>query len=276
MYFIQLRTSSVVSIHVTDMPITTEDAHSDGLVHFYTPHEASVEFGILLDEIVEELEKNEGSNLRRLKTVSSTLTIQKTSKDLLFTDGQLEEIKACDSINTLLVYKLRHCYRWYDFSMLTILMSSIKSKKCLSLLKKFEVKVNSRMILKQIYEHCQQKSVEFPAKYHKIAAIIDDKIFSEITQKECDMLKCFISEQCGVGYHVISPVTRITPVSSLILEWYIPVTAVAHMIKIASSNKVNFIKNCFLYLKISSTLILECRDTVSASLHNYSYMERAC
>ena len=251
------------------MPVDADDANSESLVHFSTPHEASVEFGILLDEIVEELEKNEASNLRRLKTVSATLTIQKTSKDLLFTDGQLEEIKACDSINTLLVYKLRHCYRWYDFSMLTILMSSIKSKKCLSLLKKFEVKLNSRMILQQIYEHCQQKSVEFPAEYHKISAIIDDKIFSKITQKECDMLKRFISEQCGVGYYVISPVTRIAPASSLILEWYIPITAVAHMIKIASSNKANFIKNCFLYLRISSTLILECRDTVSALLYNY-------
>ena len=268
MYFIQLRTSSVVSIHVTDMPVTTEDAHSESLVHFSTPHEASVEFGILLDEIVKELEKNEASNLRTLKTVSSALTIQKASKEYLFTDGQLEEIKACDSTNTLLVYKLRHCYRWDDFSMLTTLMSSIKSKKCLSLLKKFEVKVNSKMKLQQIYEYCKQKSVKFSPEYHKIVAIVDDKFFSKITRKEYDVLKHFVSDQCGVEDYVIFPVTKIAE-SSIILEWYIPVTAVAHMIKIASSNKVNFIKNCFLYLKISSTLILECRDTVSALLYNY-------
>ena len=261
-----------MSIHVIDKPETTKDAHSESLVHFSTPHEASVEFGILLDEIVKELEKNEASNLRRLKTVSSTLTIQKASKDLLFTDGQLEEIKACDSTNTLLVYKLRHCYRWYDFSMLTILMSSIKSKRCLSLLRNFEVKVNSKMKLQQIYEHCQQKSAEFSAEYHKIVAIVD-KIFSEITQNEYDLLKHFVSAQSGVENYVISPVTKIT-VSSLILEWYIPITVVAHMIKIASNNKINFIKNCFLYLKISSTLILECRDTVSALLyHTDSHME---
>lgn len=242
------------------MSVATEDAHSE-----ITPHEASVEFGILLDEIVEELEKNEASNLRRLKTVSSTLTIQKASKDRVFTDGQLEEIQACNSIYTLLVYKLRHCYRWDNFSMLTKLMSSIKSKRCLSLLKNFEVKVNSEIKLQQIYEYCKQKSFEFSTEYHKIVAIVDDKIFSEITIKEYEILKHFVSEQCGVEDYVISPVTKIA-VSSLILEWYIPVTAVAHMIKIASSNKVNFIKNCFLYLKISSTLILECRDTVSALL----------
>ena len=250
------------------MPVATEDVHSESLAHFSTPHEASVEFGILLVEIVEELEKNETSNLRKLKTVSSTLTIQGASKDLVFTDKKLKEIQACNSIYTLLVYELRHCYRWYEFSMLTKLMSLIQSKKCLSLLKKFEIKVKSNMKLQQIREHCEQKSVEFPAEYHKLAAIIDDKPFSKITQKECDLLNRFLSAQCGVEDYVISPVTRIDPASSMILEWYIPVTTVAHMIKIASSNKVNFIKNCFLYLKISSTLILDCRDTVSALLYH--------
>ena len=211
---------------------------------------------------MQELEKNEASNLRRLKTVSSTLTVQKSSKVHVFTDGQLEEIKACDSINTLLVYKLRHCYRWDDFSMLTVLMSSIQSKKCLSLLKNFEVKINSKIKLQQIYKYCKLKSAKFSEEYHKIVAIVDDKIFSEITQKEYDVLKHFVSEQCGVEDYVISPVTKIT-ISSLILEWYIPVTAIAHMIKIALSNKVNFTKNCFMYLKISSTVIFDHRDTVS-------------
>ena len=244
------------------MPVATEDVHSESLAQFSTPDKASAEFGILLDEIVLELEKKEASNLRRLKTVSSTLTVQKASKVHVFTDGQLEEIKACDSINTLLVYKLRHRYRWDDFSMLTVLISSIDSKKCLSLLKKFEVKINSKMKLQHIYEHCKEKSAKFSAEYHKIVAIVDDKIFSKITQKEYIVLKHFVSEQCGVEDYVISPITKIT-VSSLILEWYIPITAVAHMIKIALNNKGNFTKNCFVYLKISSTLIFDHRNIVS-------------
>ena len=198
-------------VHVVDMSVATEDVHSESLSHFSTHYEASVEFGILLDEIVKELEKNEASNLCRLKAVSSTLTVQKGSKVHVFTDGQLIEIQACDSIYTLLVYKLRHCYRWDDFSMLTLLMSSIDSKKCLSLLNKFEVKVNSKMKLQQIYEHCQQTSAKFSEEYHKIVAIVDvKKIFSKITQKEYDVLKHFVSEQCGVEDYVMSPVTKIT------------------------------------------------------------------
>ena len=246
-----------------DIPVATEDVHSEALVQFSTPHEASVEFGILLTEIVQELEKDKDSNLRKLKTVSSTLTIQKSSKVHVFTDGQLEEIQACNSICTLLVIKLRRCYRWDDFSMLTILMSSVRSEYCLSFLRNFEAKVNSKMKIQQIHEHCKQKSVEFSEEYHKIIGIVHNKIFSKITKEEYDVLKHFISEQCDVEDYVISPFTKIIE-SSLILEWYIPVTAIAHMIKIALSNEVNFTKNCFLYLKISSTVIFDHRDTVSA------------
>ena len=246
---------------MVDMSIEAKVNQSE-VVQFPTPHKASVEFGILLEEIVQELEKDETKNLRKLKTVSATLTIQATSKVHVFTDAKLKEIHACDSVYTMLVCNLRHCYRWDDFSMLTVLILSIDSGTCLNLLNKFKVKVNSTMKLKQIYEHCKHKRAEFSEEYHKIVAIVDDKIFSKITHSEYEVLKHFVSEQCGVEDYVISPVAKIA-ISSLILEWYIPATAIAHMIKIALSNKVNFTKNCFVYLKISSTLILDHRDTVS-------------
>ena len=254
-------------LNVIDISVDVEDTQSEKVVQFATPDEASVEFGILLDEIVQELEKDKINNLRKLQTISSTLTIHKNSKVHVFTDKQLEEIQACDNIHTLLIYKLRHCYRWDDFAMLTKLMSSIKAKRCLGMLKKFDVKINSKLKLQQIYEQCKQNSFKFSAEYRKIAAVVDGKIFSEITQKEYDVLKHFVSEQCGVEDYVISPVATIT-ISSLILEWYIPVTATAHMIKTALRNKVAFIANCFLCLKISSTLILDDRDIVSVWFHH--------
>ena len=249
-------------VDLVDMLIEAEVAQSE-VVQFPTPDEASVEFGILLDEVVQELEKDKIRNLHKLQAISSTLTINKNSKIHVFSDKQLEGIQACDSIRTLLIYKLRHCYRWDDFVMLTKLMSSIKAQECLNMLKKFEVKTSSELKLLQIYEQCKQKALKFSAEYHKIVAIVDDKVFSEITHKEYEILKHFVSEQCGVEDFVVSPVSKFA-ISSLILEWYIPVTATAHMIKIALINKVNFTKNCFVYLKISSTLILDHRDTVSA------------
>ena len=212
---------------------------------------------------MEELEKNETKNLRRLKAISSSLTIQNNSKVHVFTDTKLKEIQACNKIDILLIDKLRHCYRWDDCSILTVLMSSIKSTKCLKLIKNFEVKVNSKMKLQQIYdEHCKQPGFKMTKEYHKIIAIVNDRLFSDITLEEYHVLKHFVSEQSGVEDYVISPFTKASS-SSVILEWYIPVTAVGHMIKIALRNKRIFFKNCFVYMKISSSVILDCRNIVS-------------
>ena len=176
----------------------------------------------------------------------------------------MEEIRACNSIDTILTGKLRHCYRWDDCSMLYKLMLSVNSTSCLNLLKKFQVKVNSEMKLQQIYEHCKQKGFEFSEEYHKIVAVVNDKIFSDITLEEYHVLKHFVSEQCGVEDYVISPFIKASS-SSLILEWYIPVTAVNHMITIGSNSEDKFVKNCIVYLKISSIVILDYRDIVSIS-----------
>ena len=246
-------------LYFVEVETAAKDTHS---VQFSTPDEASVEFGILLNEIIKELEKNEISNLRTLKTISSTLTVQRSSKVRVFNDGQMQEIQACSSVYILLTDKLRHCYRWDDCSMLSMLMLSVNSENCLSLIKQFQVKVNSKMKLQQIYEYCKQKGFECSEEYHKIVAIVDDKIFSDITLEEYRALKHFVSEQCGVEDYVISPFIKASS-SSLILEWYIPVTAVDHMIEVASSNTSSCNKNGFLYLKMSSSVILDNRDMVS-------------
>ena len=247
---------------VVDMLVATKDTDSENLVQFGTPDKASVEFGILLSDIIMELEKNETGNLRKLKIISCTLTVQENSKVHVFNDRQMAEIRACNSIDTILTDKLRHCYRWDDCSMLSILMSSVNSESCLNLIKKFEAKVNSKMKLQQIYEYCKKKGFEFSEQCHKIVAIVDDKVFSDITLEEYHVLKHFVSEHCGVEDYVISPFIKASS-SSLVLEWYIPVTAVDHMIEIAYNNKGDFIKRCFVYLKISSSVILDCRDMVS-------------
>ena len=251
---------------VVDTSVTTKDTNSETLVQYGTPEDASIEFGILLNEIIEELEKNEASNLRKLKTISSTLTVHKNSKIRVFNDRQVEEIRACNSIDTILTGKLRHCYRWDDCSMLYKLMLSINSTSCLNLLKNFQVKVNSEMKLQQIYEHCKQKGFDCSEEYHKIVAIVDDKIFSDITLEEYHVLKHFVSKQCDMEDYNMSPFIKASS-SSLILEWYISVTAVDHMIEVASSNESNFTENCFVYLKISSSVIFDHRDMVSVFLY---------
>ena len=174
--------------------------------------QASVEFGILLDEILKELKENESENLKLLKRASSTLTVKDTSGVRMFSDSEVEGICACNDIEKLLVIKLRHCYRWDDHSMLNVLMNKINSKKCLNLLQLFESKISITIKLQQMSAQFSQDSTPFPDNYHKMVAIVD-KVFSDITKEEYDELKQFISQQCGVEPYVMSPFSKASPFS---------------------------------------------------------------
>ena len=231
-----------------------------------TAEQASVEFGVLLDEILEELMKNESKNLKLLKRTSSTLTLKDKSGIKMFSDSEVEAIYACNNIETLLIIKLRHCYRWDDHSMLNVLMSKLNAEECLRLLRLFETKVYSKMKLQQLHEHSLQGSVYIPEGYHKMITIVD-KIFSDITKEDYDELKEFISQYCGVEPYVMSPFSTVSPFNSMVIEWFIPVNAVSYMIKTAKNNVHMFTKEyIFLYLKISSTVIFDHRNNVSTTV----------
>ena len=223
---------------------------------------ASAEFGILLSEILKELKKNEIENLELLKRISSSLTLKEKSDVRMFSDSEVEGIYACNDIEKLLVVKLRHCYRWDDHTMLKAIMLLLNAVKCLRLLHLFDIKVYSKMKLQQISERCLEKRCKFPEGYHKMVAIVDDKIFSSITKEEYDELKQFISQHCGVEPYVMSPFSKASPFSSVVFEWFIPVNAVPYMIETAIRSINYFMTKAIVYLKISSTVILDKRRNV--------------
>ncbi|XP_065901708.1 uncharacterized protein [Dysidea avara] len=221
---------------------------------------ASAEFGVLLDEILEELMKNESKNLKLLKRTSSALTLKDKSGIKKFSDSELEDIYDCNDIETLLMNKLRHCYSWDDHSMLNVLMKKLNTKKCLNLLHSFEIEVCSKMKLQQLHE---QLSVNILGGYYKMIAIVE-KMFSDITKEEYDELKEFISQYCGVESYVMSPFSKVSPFNSVVIEGFIPVNAVSYMIETAKNNVHKFTEeDMFLYLKISSAVILDRRNNKS-------------
>jgi len=249
---------NISCIHVTDTVDSPSVVKKTELAW-----EANAEFGVLLIKILEELKKNKKANLELLKAVSSTLTIKNDSNVNMFNDGEVEKIHACKNIKTLLLVKLRHCYRWDDHSILkVVLTSSLNAEKCLKLLHLFEIKWYSKMKLQQIQEHCLQEKSEFPNGYHNMVAIVNDKKFSSITKQEYDELKQFISQHCGVEPYVMSPFSKASPFSSIVIEWFVPINSVSYMIETAKNNVYEFNKENFLYLKISSTVIFDYRNNV--------------
>ena len=226
------------------------------------PTQASTEFGILLANIIKELAKNEAENLELIKVVCSCLTVNKVPNGLLFNEQQQEEINACGNIRILFTTKLRCCWRWDDFSFLKKIVQSVDSDgHCEQLLRQYEEKISIEMKLQDIYEYCQQQQKNLPEGFHKMVAIVQDKIFSRVTLEEYRKLKDFISQHCKVESYVISPLIK-GGKSSLLLEWMVPLTAVPHMIEMATMNANVFITQSFVYLRISSTVIFDKRNNV--------------
>ena len=227
-----------------------------------TPKQASSEFGFLLVNIIKELAKNEAANLETIKIMCSCLTVEEHSNALFFNEEQQDAIDACGSIRRLFTKNLRDCWRWDDLSFLKKIVQSLDSADCERLLDQYEKKIYVQMRLQEIYECCQEERKNLPEGYHRMVAIVQDKIFSRITLEEYKELKDFISQHCKVEPYVISPFTK-AGVSSLLLEWMVPMTAVPHMIEMATMNANVFIAQNFIYLKISSTLIFDKRKNVS-------------
>ena len=120
-----------------------------------TPKQASSEFGVLLANIIKELAKNEADNLELIKVMCSCLTVEDDPNALFFNEEQQETINACGNIRTLFTTKLRHCWRWDDFSFLKkIVQSSDSSEQCEHLLDQYEKKLSIEMKLQDIYEYC--------------------------------------------------------------------------------------------------------------------------
>jgi len=236
------------------------------------PEEASAEFGSLLSEIIKELRQNESDNLEELQIISSALTVKHMSSLRVFSDIELKAINSCPDIKTLLVENLRHRYRWDDYSLLTVLMSSLNATKCLNLLHLFGTKLYSEMKLQQMHEYCLQEKKEIPEGYHKMITIVNKK-YSSITKEEYDDLKKFFSQHCGVESYVMSPFSKAFPFNSIVIEWFIPVHAVSYMIETVKNNIDKFNKEIFLYLKISSTVIFDHRNNVSCNVTSIEGIE---
>ena len=228
-----------------------------------TPHQASTEFGILLSNIIRELKRNETENLETIKTVCPCLTIKDDPNTLMFNEEQQEKIEACDSIRIMFTKNLHGCWRWDDFSLLKTLVQSLEtSDRCKIMLEQYEQKLDSQMKLHEIYHYCMTEKQDIPEGYDKMVAIIQNKIFHHITKEEYDEIKQFIVQYCGVNSYVILPLHR-AAVSSLLLEFIIPLTAVSHMMEIALRNTEEFLKKGFVYFQISSTVVLDARYNVS-------------
>ena len=216
------------------------------------PNKASCELASTVSRIEEILMKgNEVETLNAIKSVCGYLHINNNSEKLMFTTEQLKEIDACSSIREIF-RQFRFHLRWDDHLILTAILDRLDSEECEELLAKFENKIDCQMKLEDIFEEYKKQKQEIHKGFDKMVAIVNKK-YSRITKEEYNQLKCFITEHCGVESYVLSPFLNMSP-SSLLLEWLVSSTAITHMVETATKNKRIFIKESFVFLKITTTV----------------------
>ena len=227
------------------------------------PTEAASEFASILSLIEKILEKDEAENLSAIKSVCRYVTRSSDSGEPMFSEEQLREIRACANLQNILL-KLRQHWRWDDHLLLTTILYRLDSEACEELLGRYQSKIDCQMRLEEIFNECKKQQQEIPEGFSKMVTIVNKK-YLRITKEEYEQLKCFIAEHCGVEPYVLSPFLNMSQ-SSLLLEWFIPSNAIAHMVEISIKHKSVFIKQSFTFLQIADVIIFDHRIQVCLCL----------
>jgi len=244
--------------------------HSRNLIS--NPTKAISEFASVISRIEAILKNDEVQNLEAIKSVCGFVPISTNPDIPMFSEEQLKEIQACEGIRDIFL-KLRTHWRWDDHLLLTAILDRLDLEDCEELLGRYQSKIDCQMRLEEISIECKQQQQNIPKGFSKMVAIVIKK-YSRITKEEYDQLKHFIAEHCGVEAYALSPFLNMSP-SSLLLEWFIPSTAIAHMVEVATKNKTIFIEQSFTFLQIAEAVIFDQRIQVCHYLLLFDYCQ-AC
>jgi len=223
------------------------------------PQKAISEFASIVSRIEEILKTDEVNNLKAIKSVCGFVPIS-TNQDIpMFSEEQLKEIQTCDGIRDIFI-KLRTHWRWDDHLLLTAILDRLELEDCEELLGRYQSKIYCQMRLEEIFIECKKQQRKVPKGFPNMIAIVNNR-YSRITKEEYDQLKNFIAEHCGVEAYVLSPFLNMSP-SSLLLEWFIPSTAITRMVEMATRSKSVFIEQSFIFLQIADSVIFDQRIQV--------------
>ena len=198
------------------------------------------------------LEENCKDKLEACKELCSNLTISGHSDILLFDDDQITKINQCVSFQQLFTV-LRKNWNWEEYSILKGIIAKSGSKEAKDELDKFQRLMGSYWGMKLISEKCSPK--ELPENYFKLCITVE-QTYNYLTLQDYDELRNFIFQHLDVKSYIALPFIKFL-FSSLHLEWYVPMQAVSHIIKMVHQNKKVLIQNSIVMIKIRDKTILD-------------------
>ena len=221
----------------------------------------STNFSSFVITVRNMLKKCDGHDekLTLCKDLCTNLTIG-DSDVLVFSDEQLDKINKCTTFKDLFTILRKH-WSWKEYSLLKTIINTCESKEAEDELDKFEKLMSSCYGMKLISEECSPD--ELPVDYVKLCITID-KPYKSLTLQDFREVQAFIFKHLDVQKYVALPFIKFL-FSSLHLEWYIPVQAVSHVIKMAHQNKKVFIQKSIVLMKIGDRSLLDVQSRVAHS-----------
>ena len=198
--------------------------------------------------------------LEECKELCSNLTVSDNSDVLLFSDEQLIIINKCSSFQELFAILRKH-WNWKEYSILKTIIAICDSEEAEAELDKFEKIMSSYCGMKLLSD--KYSADELPVNYVKLCITVD-KPYKSLTLQDFDELRTFIFEHLDVREYIALPFIKFL-FSSLHLEWYIPMQAVSHIIKVVHQNREVLIQKSIVLIKIRSKSILDVQSHLLGS-----------
>ena len=176
------------------------------------------------------LDESCSDKLEACKQFCSTLHISDHSDQLMFDDEQLKTIDDSKNFHQLFFSsQLRHHWNWAEYSILEHIICLTKSKEAEDEFKKFGEFMASKRGMEIISDEISIQNL--PSKVVQLSVILS-RPYARLTAEQYLEIKNFIFATLDVKKYITYPYI-IFLFSSLRVEWYIPVLAAAHIIKMA-------------------------------------------
>ena len=207
---------------------------------------------------IEELLDNKCQDkLEHCKRFCSNLTISDNSVELLFSDEQLQKIKACSTFSELFIMLRKH-WSWKDYFILMHIITISGLQKAKDEENLFETRMGSYQGMKIISENISPDKIS--DDYIKLSIIID-KPYRELTLQHFTELQKFIFSNLDVKQYIALPFIKFL-FDSLHLEWFVLKKAAPHIIKMAKLNEEVFVSNYVVFIQVDQLVVLDCKAKV--------------
>ena len=215
----------------------------------------TTQFCTLLVKVAQVLDKDNkcSDKLELCKEFCSSLKISDDSDELLFNDKQLKQINQCKTFRNLFT-QLRQHWSWDEYSILQQIIELAESEQSEKELTKYKEFMAAKMGMEIIFDILP----ELPFDAIKLSITVD-KPYSRLTVQEYEELKGFIFDTLQVHRYISYPFIKVL-FSSIHIEWYVPVQAAYHMIKMACIKRVVFVQHSIVFMKLGDEVMVNCAE----------------